>query len=148
MHQGIYRFKQLIMGAGPASQEFHEQFRQSIMGLEGLLEIENDLSVYRTDQVEHDRRLQAVTKIAGNRGHPEKREVQLWVQRKVQLSRFGYKFSHEGMMADPHKIETISMLLETQNQLRTFLQMTQYNTMFMFDNYERIATLQPCYDSY
>jgi len=35
-HEGLFRFKRLVQGAVPASQEFHEKFRLSLHGLKGV----------------------------------------------------------------------------------------------------------------
>ena len=59
-HEGIYRFKHLVMGAGPASQEFHEQLRQAIVGIEGVIQIEDDLLVHGKGQDQHNSHLQKV----------------------------------------------------------------------------------------
>ena len=48
--EGIHRFKRLVMGAGPASQEFHERFRRNLVGYAGVIQIEDDLLVYGADQ--------------------------------------------------------------------------------------------------
>ena len=48
--EGIYHFKRLVIGAGPASQEFHERFRRNLVGYDGVIQIEDDLLVYGTNQ--------------------------------------------------------------------------------------------------
>jgi len=47
---------------------------------------------------------------------------------------FGYKFSKAGMSADPSKVEAITSLPAptTPEELKSFLQMCQYNALFMF----------------
>ncbi len=48
---------------------------------------------------------------------------------------FGYKFSNGGMSLDPAKVETIRKMPRPTNgaEKKSFLQMCQYNSMFMFD---------------
>ena len=45
-HEGLFRFKRLVMGAGPTSQEFHEKFRLSLQGLKGVIQIQDDVLVF------------------------------------------------------------------------------------------------------
>ena len=59
-HEGIYRFKRLVMGARPASQEFHKHLRQSIVDLMGVRQIEDNLLVYGGRQQEHGTHLSAL----------------------------------------------------------------------------------------
>jgi len=42
------------MGARPASQEFHECLRQSIVGVEGVIEIEDVLLVHGKTQEQYE----------------------------------------------------------------------------------------------
>ena len=47
---------------------------------------------------------------------------------------FGYKFGPEGMSPDPSKVEPIKQLPPSKNttEVRSFLQMSQYNYLFLF----------------
>lgn len=77
-HDGIYRFKRLVMGAGPASKEFHELLRQSILGLQGGIQIEDDLLVFGTTQKEHDNHLSALLKRLKQIGITLRQEKCVW----------------------------------------------------------------------
>ena len=58
-YMGLSRFKRLVMGASPASQEFHDKFRIALLDVQGVLQIEDDLLIYRRTQSEHNERLRA-----------------------------------------------------------------------------------------
>jgi len=77
-HEGIYRFKRLVMGAGSASQALHERLRQSIVDLVGVEQIEDDLLVYGGDQQEHDNHLNAVLDRLQSLGLTLLREKCVW----------------------------------------------------------------------
>ena len=51
---------------------------------------------------------------------------------------FGYRFSKDGMSLDPAKVETIRSMPKPTSaaEVKSFLQMCQYNSMFMFDTEE------------
>ena len=140
-HEGIHRFNRLVMGAGPASQEFHERLRQDMVDLIGVEQIEDDLLVYGRDQHEHDIRLNAVLDRLLSLGLTLRREKCVWSVPEVIW--FGYKFSSEGMSADPSKIETIVRLTPPTNaaEVKSFLQMCQYNALFMFGETETYSDI-------
>ena len=52
-HQGLYRFKRLVMGAGPASQEFHEKFCLSLQGFPKVIQIQDDVLIHAKSQEDH-----------------------------------------------------------------------------------------------
>ena len=135
-HEGLYRFKRLVMGAGPASQEFHEKLRLGMIGLQGVIQIEDDILVYGATQEENDERLQAVLQRFHDKGITLRKEKCEWSTDSVIW--FGYKFSKDGMSPDPAKVETIRSMPKPTNaaEVKSFLQMCQYNSMFMFDTEE------------
>ena len=56
---GLFRFKRLIMRSSPASNKAHRRIKKVVAGLEGVLQIKDDMLVHRVGE-EHDRRLRAV----------------------------------------------------------------------------------------
>ena len=138
-HMGLFRFKCLVMGASPASQEFHEKFGIALLDLQGVLQIEDDLLIYGRTQSEHNERLRAVLQRLRQIGVTVCKEKCQWNQESVIW--FGYKFGTEGMSPDPAKVETIKQLQSPKNttEVKSFLQMGQYNYMFFFDNEQTYA---------
>ena len=131
---GLFRFKRLVMGASLASQEFHGKFRISLLHLQGVLQIEDDLLIYGRTQSEHNERLRAVLQILHQIGVTLRKEKCQWSQESVIW--FEYKFGPEGMSPDTAKVETIKQLPPPNNttEVESFLQMSQYNYMFLSDN--------------
>ena len=97
------------MGAGLASQEFHERLRQSIAGLDGVLQIEDDLLVYGFRQTDHDLHLDALLERLASFGVTLRKDKCIWSTDSVIW--FGYKFCKDGMMPDPSKVAAITSLL-------------------------------------
>ena len=56
---GLFRFKRLCMGSSPASSEAHKRIKKVVAGLEGVLQIKDDVLVHGVGE-EHDRRLRAM----------------------------------------------------------------------------------------
>ena len=138
-HMGLFRFKRFVMGASPASQEFHEKFRIALLDLQGVLQIEDDLLIYGRTQSERNERLRTVLQRLRQIGVTLRKEKCQWNQESVIW--FGYKFGSEGMSPDPAKVETIKQLPPPKNttEVKSFLQMIQYNYMFLFDNEQTYA---------
>jgi len=100
------RIKRLVIGAGPVSQEFHEPLHQSIVGVEGVIQIEDDLG---QTQEQHNKHLNVILNTLKEMG------VMLWKEKCVwsvpEVIWFSYKFSKVGMSADPSKVEGESLVI-------------------------------------
>ena len=57
---GLYCFKVLVMGGCPSSEEFHEKLRINLIGLEGVIQIQDDILVFGSSQQEHNRCLEVL----------------------------------------------------------------------------------------
>ena len=53
---GLYRFNRLVMGAHAASAECHAKLSQVLHGLQGVVQIKDDVCI-RGEEKEHDKRL-------------------------------------------------------------------------------------------
>ena len=138
-HMDLFRFKRLVMGASPASQELHEKFRIALLDFQGVLQIEDDLLIYGRTQSEHDKRLRAVLQRSRQIGVTLRKEKFQWNQKSVIW--FGYKFGPEGMSPVPVKVKIVKQLPPPKNttEVESFLHMSQYDYMFLFDNEQNYA---------
>ena len=59
-HKGLYRYKRLHMGISCASEEFTEAIRVMLQGIEGQLNMTDDILVFGATQEEHDQALERV----------------------------------------------------------------------------------------
>ncbi|XP_052814002.1 uncharacterized protein K02A2.6-like [Mya arenaria] len=59
-HVGLYRYKRLNFGVSVAQEIFQNEIRQVLTGLEGTLNISDDIIIHAPNRDEHDRRLVAV----------------------------------------------------------------------------------------
>ena len=101
---GLYCFNTLVMGTAPASSECHERIRIILEGLEGVIQIKDDLVVHGKGQV-HDDRLEKVLQRLMEYGLTlRKDKCQFGVEEVIW---FGMVFSKQGMSPDPEKVKTI-----------------------------------------
>ena len=87
-----------------------------------------------TNQAEHDQALTKVMDRLEEMGVTLSKEKCEWSKNKVIW--FGYQFSQAGMTPDPIKIKAIQELASPKNvaEVKSFLQMCQYNGMFMYSD--------------
>ena len=77
---GLYCFNTLVMGTAPASSECHERIRIILEGLEGVIQIKDDLVVHGKGQ-EHDDRLkteEGASETDGVRPDLQEEKVPVW----------------------------------------------------------------------
>ena len=101
---GLYRFNRLVQGASSSSSETHERIRRILHGLEGVVQIKDDIVVHGKGQ-EHDIRLEKVMQRLEEHGftlNPTKCDLG-----KQSVEWFGMIFNKQGMSKDPRRVETI-----------------------------------------
>ena len=130
-HIGLWRYKRLNFGVSSAAEVFQNAIRSTLSGLNGAINISDDIMVYGATQAEHDANLCATFQ--------RLRENHLTLNNakcaynKHTLEFFGYLFSQGGMMADPKKTNDI-MELETPtnvSMVRSLLGMANFCARFI-----------------
>ena len=104
-----------------------------------MLQIENDVLIYGRKESEHNEKLRAVLQRLRQIGVILRKEKCQWNQERVIW--FGYKFGPEGMSSDLANVETMKQLPPPKNttEVKSFLQMSKYNYMFLFENEQTYA---------
>ena len=127
---GIYKWKRMVMGAPPASGECHSNMGVIIQGLQGVVQIKDDLVVHGKG-VEHDKNLEAVFARLNKYGITLRKEKCSLGQPEV--SWFGHIFNSKGMAADPEKVETVKKwpVPSDKSEIKSFLQTAQFMVPFM-----------------
>ena len=100
-------------------------------GIQGAINISDDILVYGSSQEDHDRALRVTFQRLREKGltlHPQK-----CVYSQNSLSFFGYVFSGQGISADPDKVKEIVNLEVPSNpsEVRSLLGMTNYCSRFI-----------------
>ena len=127
---GLYRYIRLPSGVNCASAECNNNFRAIVEGLEGVVQIQDDVVVFGKGKT-HDQRLEKLLARLAEWGITLRREKCRWGQPEVLW--FGKVYSRHGVSIDPAKTEVIRNLPTPQNakETRSFLQMAQFNAEFL-----------------
>ena len=137
-HVGLRRYKRLNFGVSCAPEIFQNEIRQALEGLNGTLNISDDIIVHGKTREQHDQHLEALL----NR----LQEKNLTLNKikcefgKSRIKFYGFIFSESGISPDPQKIEAIKNVEQpkTAAEVRSFLQMTNYVSRFI-NNYSSIT---------
>ena len=127
---GLYRYKRLVMGTPPASAECHSKLAKVLEGLEGVVQIKDDLVIYGKGR-QHDERLRKVLQRCMDFGLTLRKEKCKLGQPEVLW--FGFVFSKQGMSPDPSKVAIIKdwPAPKDKAEVKSFLQTVQFCSGFM-----------------
>ena len=127
---GLYRYVRLPSGVNCASHECNNNFRAIVEGLEGIVQIQDDVVVYGKGK-QHDERLEKLLARIEEWGITLRKEKCHWGRPEVLW--FGKVYSKAGVSMDPAKTEVIRKLPPPQSakEVRSFLQMAQFNSEFL-----------------
>ena len=132
-HLELMRFKRLNFGISSAAEIFQNTIRETLEGINGVLNISDDILVHGKTQEAHDQILRTVFERLRERGltlYKNKCEY-----RKKKLELFGYVFSDEGISPEPNKIKDILQLHAPTStfEVRSLLGMTNYCSRLIKD---------------
>ena len=127
---GRYRFKRLPFGLKSAQDEFQHKMDQCLEGIDGVVNLIDDILVYGKTRAEHDRNLRNVLSRLREKNiklNDEKLSVGV-----SEVTYFGHLLTSEGLKPDPSKIDAIRRMEPPKNrsELETFLGMVNYMAKF------------------
>ena len=130
---GLYRFKRLASGVNIASAECNNNLRALLTGLEGIVQIQDDIVVHGKGR-QHDERLASVLNRLDQEGFTLRRDKCVFGQ--PEIAWFGKVYSKTGVSIDPNKTRTIQTMPvpTTKEETVSFLQMAQFNLEFLHPN--------------
>ena len=138
---GRYRFKRLPFGLVVSQDVFQKQLDTAFKGLDGVTGIADDLFVYGSSEVEHDRNL---SKLMERAKPGAKQKGVVFNKDKVQfkcnkVSLFGHTWTPQRVKPDNKKVSAIidMKLPEDVKSLQSFLGLFNYLTRYS----GRLATL-------
>ncbi|KAL5011216.1 hypothetical protein ScPMuIL_011700 [Solemya velum] len=94
-HLGLYRYKRLFFGVNSASEIFQEAIRQALIGLQGVVNISDDLLCFGSSQEDHETNLRALFQRLREKKltlNPDKCEFN-----KISLDFMGHTFGQDGV---------------------------------------------------
>jgi len=132
-HMGFMRYKRLNFEISSTAEIFQNVIRQTLEGIDGAMNISDDILVSGKTHEEHDQNLRAVFQRLREKGltlNKSKCEYS-----KDRLEFFGYVFSKDGISPDPKKVEDVVNLHtpSTASEVRSLLGMTNYCSRFIPD---------------
>ena len=104
-HVGLRRFKRLNFGISSAAEIFQNAIRETLSGIQGAINISDDILVYGKTQGDHDRALRETFERLREKGLTLNRIKCIFSNSSLEF--FGYKLSDKGISADPKKVEAI-----------------------------------------
>ena len=120
------RYKRLNFGISSAAEIFQNVIRETLDGIDGAINISDDILAFGKTLQEHDQNLKAVFQRLREKGLTlNKRKCKF---RKDKLEFFGYVFSKDGISPDPKKVADVVNLQtpSTASEVRSLLGMTNY----------------------
>lgn len=132
-HKGLKRYKRLNFGTSSAAEIFQHTIQQALEGIQGALNISDDIIIFGKTTAEHDLALAQTFQRLSEKGltlNPEK-----CVFDKDHLDFFGYTFGPAGMSPDPKKVQAITDASPPSNaaELRSFLGTVNYVSRFIYN---------------
>ena len=116
-HKGLKRYKRLNFGTSSAAEIFQHTIQKALEGIDGILNISDDIIIFGKTTAEHDKALETTFQRLSERGltlSPEK-----CVFDKEHLDFFRYTFGPADMTPDPKKVQAIKDATPPSNMLRT-----------------------------
>ena len=132
-HKGLKRYKRLNFGTSSAADIFQHTIQHALEGINGVLNISDDIIIFGKTTAEHDKALKEIFQRLSDKGltlNPDK-----CVFDKENLDFFGYTFGPAGMKPDPKKVLAIQDATPPTNtaELRSFLGTVNYVSRFIYD---------------
>ena len=116
-HIGLWQYKRLSFGINSAAEVFQNAIREALNGIEGVINISDDILIYGRTQQEHDRNLRMCFERLREKGLTLNSTK--CVFNKSSLDFFGFTFTKDGMKVDDKKVSGV-MNLQIQLIRRRF----------------------------
>ena len=128
---GRYRYIRLPFGLKCSQDIFQMRMDQILEGLDGIIAIHDDVTVYGKDEEDHDRALYNLMQTAAKEGLVFN-STKCFIKQPT-IAFFGTTFGPDGMSPDPEKIQGILDLPAPtdRTQLQSFLGMVNYMQPFI-----------------
>lgn len=130
-HAGLFRYKRLNFGVSSAAEIFQNLIQTSLQGLEGVLNISDDILIHANNQVDHDKRLDACLQRIREKNLTLNQDKCQFNKERIEF--FGHVFSSKGISPDPKKVTALKEAAAPSNieELRSFLGMATYCGRFI-----------------
>ncbi len=137
-HRGLFRSKRLSFGISSASEIFQQVIEDAIQGIDGAINISDDILIAGATQEEHDRALeQTLTRLVE---HGLSINLPKCVFDAPKVKFFGMIFSEAGIQPDPDRVTDILEMQAPRNrdEVHSLVGMMNYSARFI-PNYSTLT---------
>ena len=137
-HAGLQRYKRLNYGISASPEIFQNEIRQALQGLDGCINISDDIIIFGKSQKEHDKNLEAVFERLRQKDLTLNRNKCFFSRSSIKF--YGYIFSGNGISADQDQVDCIkdAPRPNSPSKVKSFLGMTGFVSRFI-PNYSTIT---------
>ena len=141
-HLGLMRYTRLNFGVCSAAEIFQNVIRETLEGINGAINISDDILVFGKSQEKHEQNLRCVFQRLKENGLTLNRTNCEFSKGRFEF--FGYVFSEDGISPDPKKVEDIVNLQAPTNasEVRSLLGMVNYCARFIPDYATKMEPLR------
>ena len=135
-HTGLYRYKRLIFGINAAAEKYQHIISQVLHGVEGALNISDDITVFGVTQKEHDERLkQVIERLCEANLTLNKEKCQIGMD---QITFMGHILSAHGIGPTEERVKDLVNAPRPTNisEVKSFLGLVNFSGRFI----ENLAT--------
>ncbi|CAE1289526.1 unnamed protein product [Acanthosepion pharaonis] len=138
-HLGLYRYKRLFFSVNSASEIFQEEISQALAGINGAINISDDILCFGSDQQDHDQNLHAIFQRIREKGLTLNGSKCEYNKRSLEF--LGHTFGNKGISPSSLKIKTILGLPNPKNasEVRSLLGMTNFCGAPFIPNYATLT---------
>ena len=128
---GRYRWLRLPFGLSVSAEIFQKKLNESLLGLEGVICIADDIVIHGRTEKEHDERMRNFIERCKQKGILLNKEKMALKQSEISF--MGHTISKEGLKPDRSKIEAIQKFPKPSNksELRSFIGIVNYLSKFI-----------------
>ena len=114
-HVGLYRYKRLMFGMASAPEMYQKVIKDTLQGIQGAVNIADDVIIHGKDKEEHDQRLKETLERFRDQGltlNPKKCEF-----RMDRITFFGHNLTGDGVHLNEEKVAAIVKAKEPKKKL-------------------------------
>ena len=130
-HKGLYRYKRLIFGVNAAPEKYQHILSQCLEGIEGVLNLHDDLCIFGKNEAEHDKALHAVMQRLLDKNLTLNKSKCIYRMDKITF--MGHVFSKHGIGPTKERIKALEEAKRPTNssEVKSFLGMVNFSERYI-----------------
>ena len=130
-HIGLFRYKRLNFGVNSDAEVFQHMIQSALQGLDGTLNISDDILIYAKSEDELKTRVHACMQRLRECNLTLNKDKCQFSERRIEF--FGHVFTSNGVSPDPRKVQAIANASDPTNaqEVRSLLGLVTYCSRFI-----------------